>query len=68
MASANSVDLLYFSRSKRDSNLHVIGDLLTDVLQPTVLQPTVLQPTVLQPTVLQPTEVKVVGTFHVPSN
>jgi hypothetical protein len=63
MASANSVDLLYFSRSKRDSNLHVIGDLLTDVLQPTVLQPTVLQPTVLQPT-----EVKVVGTFHVPSN
>jgi hypothetical protein len=58
MASANSVDLLYFSRSKRDSNLHVIGDLLTDVLQPTVLQPTVLQPT----------EGKVVGTFHVPSN
>jgi len=53
MASANSVDLLYFSRSKRDSNLHVIGDLLTDVLQPTVLQPT---------------EGKVVGTFHVPSN
>jgi hypothetical protein len=37
MGSANFVDLLYSSRSKRDSNLHVTGDLLTDVLQPTVI-------------------------------